>query len=478
MGVTDILEIGKQGMDANRQGLTTSSNNISNANTPGYSRQRAVLSTNDQPLQGQLRMQGVNVKQTIRVHDRFVQNQIVDQFQNTGAAKMRSDGLARVESAVHNEAFRVNDLLNGFFSDVRELSANPEVSALRSNVTFSAQEASNGFRSLAHNLLSLREDLDGQIRVGVEQVNTLAREVADLNAKIAFYEGKGEPPLELMDRRDIAVGEIAKKMGFQDFVDNRDRVNLTAGGLGVLVNGTNYNELVVMRTPANGDKAAGAYDIFVKDGSGLRLATKYLTQGEIGGLLHVRDKVISPNLKHLDAVAYEFASNVNEIHRSGIGSDGYNNRDMFDIPDGPEGASQLIAVKQEILSNPSAIAVAGTPGSPGDNRVALALASLQSDALMVEDPISNPDGPVRQTLNESLTGLVGRVGSQAEHEGNIYRHEEAVGTQLENYRQSVSGVNLDEEAISMLQFQSAFTASAKAMKVGDELLQTILSIKS
>lgn len=477
MPVIDILEIGKQGLDANRQGLQTSSNNVANANTPGYSRQRAVLATNEQPLQGQTRLPGVNVKATVRVHDKFVQNQIIDEFHLLGAAKLRTEGMRRVEGAVHNEAFRVNDLLNGFFNDLRQLSANPEVNALRSNVIFSAQEAANGFRSLSNNLVAVRDDMDSQISVAVERVNTLAQEVADLNGKIAFYEGKGEPPLELLDRRDTAVREIAQKLGFQDFVDNRDRVNLTAGGVGVLVNGTTFSELVVMRTPENGAKAAGSYDIFVKDGQGLRAATGYLKDGEIGGMIHVRDKVINPTLKHLDSVAFQFADNVNLLHSQGVGGDGLTGRNLFDISATAEGAAQKIAVTSEIRNNSSAIAVGAVPNSPGDNRVALALADLQNLTLISDDPTSDTPGPDRQTLNESLTGLVGKVGVQTEHEDRLFRHQEAVVSQLENYRQSISGVNLDEEAVSMMQYQSAFNASAKAMKVGDELLNTILSLK-
>ncbi len=478
MGVVDILEIGKQGMDTNRQALQTTSNNIANANTPGYSRQRAVLSTNEQPTQGQVKMNGVQVKQTIRVHDRFVQNQIVDEYQVFGSTQARAQGLKRVESMVHNDAYRVGDLLNGFFNDFRELSANPEVNALRSNVTFSAQEAVNGFRSLSNNLVAVKDDLDMQISVNVETVNTLAKEVADLNGKIAHFEARGDEPLELLDRRDAAVREIAQKLGFQDFVGNNDEVNITAGGLGVLVNGTTVNELVVMRTPAKGDKTSGSYDIFVKDGEGLREATRFIQTGEIGGLIHVRDKVVNPSLKHLDHIAHQFGNSINAVHRQGVGSDGKSGRNMFDLIEGVEGAAQTIRISNDIATNASAIAVGATPNAPGDNRVALQIAEMQNAGLLSDDPASdNGGGPSRQTFNDSLTGLVGRVAVQVEHEQHMFKHQEAIVNQLETYRQSISGVNLDEEAMSMMQYQAAFNASAKALKVGDDLLQTILSLR-
>jgi flagellar hook-associated protein 1 FlgK len=478
MPVTDILEIGKQGMDVSRQALQTSSNNVANANTPGYSRQRAQISTNDQTPQGQNRIHGVNVKETVRVHDRFIQNQIVDESQVLGAAKSRMQGLKLVESTVHNDAYRVGDLLNNFFNDFRELSANPEVNALRSNVTFSAKEAINGFRALGNNLHALRDDIDMQIAVAVDSVNTLAREVADLNAKIARFEARGEAPLELLDRRDMAVREIADKLGFQDSTDGQGNSNISAGGLGVLVNGSTVSELVVLRTPEKNGKAAGSYDVFVRDGEGLRAATHYIRDGAIGGLIYVRDEVINPTLGHLDDVAYRFAKSVNDVHEQGVGADGLSGRKLFALPQTIEDASLNLQVSDDVLVDSGAIAVGIQPDYPADNRIAKAIAELQSLQLVSDEPGLGSKNTGRQTLNESLNSLVGKVAVQVEHEDHIFRHQEAILGQLENYRQSVSGVNLDEEAIAMMQYQAVFNASAKAMKVGDELLNTILSIKT
>jgi flagellar hook-associated protein 1 len=477
MSVSDILEVGKQGLDANRQALQTASNNVANANTPGYSRQRVQLATNEQPTQGQVRLPGVMVKETIRVHDQFVQNQIIDESQILGAAKARTLGLRRIENTVHNDANRVGDLVNNFFNDFRELSANPEVNALRSNVTFAAKEAVTGFRGLSNNLVGVRDDIDMQISVAIEKVNTLAKEIADLNGKITHFEKKGDSPLELMDRRDAAVREISSKLGFQDSTDGKGHVNISAGGLGVLVNGPTVNEILVMRTPEKGDKAAGSYDVFVRDGDGLRLATQHIKEGEIGGLIHTRDKVLNPTLNHLDEIAFNFANKVNEVHFQGVGADGLTGRNLFKVPTVRQGAASGMELSSEVAKNSGAIATGFTVGASGDNRVALAIAEIQNLALLSDDPGKQSVGPERQTLNESLNSLVGKVAVQVEHEDHILKHQEAIVGQLENYRESISGVNLDEEAISIMQYQACFNASAKAMKMGDELLQTVLSIK-
>lgn len=493
MPIIDILEIGKQGMNANREALSTSSNNIANVNTPGFSRQRAVLGTHHQQLSASVRIPGVELKQVMRIHDQFVRNQILDEAKKYGRVQSNMEHFKRLESVVHNDGFRIGDLLNNFFNDFRELSANPEQGALVTSVRFSAESAATGFRNLNQSLTSMREDLDSQLSIAVGEVNTLAREIAELNGTIAEFRARGEPPLELMDRRDVALRKLSEKVGFQMTRDAKDQVNIIAGGIGVLVNGPETSELSVMRTPAHDQKAEGCMDVFITQGTGVRRVSEHIREGAIGGMLEMRDKVLAPAMTHLDAAAYQFASKVNDLHRMGVGRDGKTGRNLFEPTQSVHGASAMLHLDKEVATNSEAIAVGVEPGLIGDNRIALQIADIQNIPLLTDKPatdlneavIDTPRGEKtvfypaqgRQTLNESLNALVGEIAVQAEHEEQLFKHQEAILGQLDNYERSVSGVNLDEEAISLIQFQAAFNASAKAMKVGDELLETILSIK-
>jgi flagellar hook-associated protein 1 len=491
MPVIDILEIAKQGLNTNREALQTTSNNIANVNTPGYSRQKAIIQTAEQSPQGQLRMHGVELKQVVRIHDGFVRNQILEESKNFGATSAKAEGLRRMESLVHNDGYRIADLVNGFFNDFRELSVNPEMNTLLTNISSSAESASSGFKGMYEAMNGLRHDLDQQIDVQVVEVNTLAKEIAGLNGSIAQFRARGEAPLELLDRRDLALKAMADKIGFQLSKDEHDNANITAGGIGNLVNGQNVSELVVMRTPAREGKPAGSVDIFIKEGEGLRRVTNHMDKGSIGGMLNVRDKVVDPSMRHLDAAAYQFVKTVNEVHKQGVGRDGIGNRELFADISQVEGAAAMVGLSKDVKGNSEAIAVGMTPGAKGDNRIALRIADIQNMALVSDDPGKlNSDEKIavdsnvtpksidgRQTLNETLNGLVGSIAVQTEHEDQIMRHQEAILSQLQNYEKSVSGVNLDEEAISLVQYQTAFNASAKAMKVGDELLQTILSLR-
>jgi flagellar hook-associated protein 1 FlgK len=478
VGIIDIVEIGKQGLAANREALQTTSNNIANANTPGYTRQRAVMHANETALAGGgVRLGGVQLKDVIRVHDGFIQNQLLDESKTFGSAKMRSENLHRLEDMVSGESARIGDKVTGLFNSFRELSANPETAVLRNNVASNARSTADAFRGLSNSLQGMRKNIDDQLEVQVQQINSLTKELAELNGTLANSKARGETPLELEDRREAILRELSTKVGFQIAADDQDHTNVVAGnGLGTLVNGNQASELYLVRTPERGDKGPGSVDLFIRQGSTEHRITGAVTDGEVGGLLHVRDEVIGRSLKRLDDAAYQLANAVNDIHREGVGVDGQSQRNLFYVSGGPVGAAEQLDVADAIKKSSENIAVGVVPGAAGDNRIALRLAELQNAKIFSDNPDALPaDRP--KTINESLDGLIGKIALQAKEESDNFEHHDAIMKQLDNYRQSVSGVNLEEEAVNMMQYQSVYNASAKAMKLGDELLQTVLNLR-
>jgi flagellar hook-associated protein 1 FlgK len=161
MGVSDILEIGRQGLAANRQALQTTAHNVANANTPGYSRQRPVLqsrerwTTDSQSVGG-----GVEVAKVIRIHDAFIEKRIWEEAKEYGRYRMQADGIKRIEGLVYNDGGHMGELMNRFFNDFRELSLNPESSTIRSSIANSADITARGFRKLNDSLESMQADTD------------------------------------------------------------------------------------------------------------------------------------------------------------------------------------------------------------------------------------------------------------------------------------------------------------------------------
>jgi len=478
MGVGDIFEIGKQGLAANRQALQTTSNNIANANTPGYSRQRPVFEAREAGIRDGLMIGGgVDVPKVIRVHDTFVERQIVEESKALGTLRVRSEGMKHLESALYNEGFELGESMNRFFNSYRELSANPEAPAVRSLVADAASATANSFRALNDSLDTMKRDLDLRLENMVKEVNANAHELAEINEKVARYEALGQSPNELYDRRDVLVRDLSQKLGYPITTNERGQIGISATGLGILVEGNEANDIFVQRTPEDGSKSAGSMDIYVKDSFGLHKVTHTFHDGEISGMLHVRDNVINQTLNHIDNAAYQFSREVNNLHRQGVGLDGQSERGLFVDLEGAKGAAGMLDISDAVKENFEVVATGMAKSSPGDNRIALQITDLQNKELMPTDGVLREGAEPRYTLNESLNSMVGGVATQTAKEDQLLRHQESIMGQLDNYRQSISGVSLDEEAIHMIQYQAVFNASAKTMKVGDELLQTILSLK-
>lgn len=473
MSVNNILDVGQRGLQAQRQGLTTTSSNIANANTPGYSRQKTQL-VNQPPqmIHGLPVGSGVQVKKVMRVHDEFVQKQLVDENQMMGSLKVKSEVLSRFESLTTQEGSNLSESLNRFFNDVRQLATNVENPSLRNVVKGSAESLVRSFNQMNHSLEMGRRELDLRVGDVVNQINTNATEIANLNEAIVQAESRGEAPNELMDRRDMLIRDLAQKVDVQVTDDQRGQKTVVAGNA-LLVQGNHHFELSVQRTAASGEKAAGSMSVFVHASGVPREITKSVKSGELAGLMQARDKVINPAMKHLDQIAFQVANKVNEAHSEGVSFDGENRKFFEGLGESEEHAAFKISLSKEISDNPEKIA-AGFKESPGDNRVALAIADIQNEKLI---PASELGGTVDLTINESVNNLVSQVGVSTQHETQMFEHQRAIVDQLENYRQSYSGVNLEEEALDMIKYQTVFNASAKAMKVGEDLLDTILSLK-
>jgi flagellar hook-associated protein 1 FlgK len=482
MAISDIFELGKQGLNAHRKALQTTTNNIANANTPGYSRQRPVFETREQGMRdGVIFGGGVDVPKVIRVHDDFVQRQIIDESKNLGTYKTRSEIMKQVENLYNKEGFELGNQVGEFFNRYRELSAQPESAAIRSSVAESAQAAANSFRNLNEKLENLKHNLDVRLESNITEINSQTKELAGLNDKISQYLSLGQEPNELLDRRDMIVRDLSQKLGFSLSTNERGHVNVMAAGFGVLVNGGEANELVTLRSPEAGTKSAGLMDVYVKDGFGLHKVTQTLKEGELAGLIQVRDQVITDAQEKLDHQAFAFSQNVNELHKQGSGLDGLSERGLFIDSEEIKGTAGRMDLSEHVKKSFEAVATGlfdDDRGGPGDNRVALGIADLQNKALIPTDGILREGAEPRFTFNEGLNAMMGSIGSQTAREDLMMKHQEGIVSQLNNYRESISGVSLEEEAISMMQYQAAFNASAKALKTGDELLQAVLSLKN
>jgi flagellar hook-associated protein 1 len=227
----------------------------------------------------------------------------------------------------------------------------------------------------------------------------------------------------------------------------------TSGGAALVVAGQSF----ALTTAINPDTTY--HDVFSQDTN----LTADLSGGALGGQIQVRDREIPSVLNRLDTLAYGLATSVNTQSQAGFDVSGNPGVDLFSVPAQASGAASSITVA---ISDPNLIA-ASSDGTLGSNGNARALADLQDQSII--------NG---QTPADFYSGVIFQIGnsvSQAQAERDAVS---LVQQQLQNQRDAISGVSLDEEAVNLIRFQAAYAAAANVVSVINHLLETTIAIST
>ncbi|HUX41862.1 MAG TPA: flagellar hook-associated protein FlgK [Rectinemataceae bacterium] len=322
------IEIAKRGLDAHNLGLVTIGHNLSNASTDGYSRQRVQLGAMDplyapdmtrEDTPGQIG-QGVLVDRVERVRDELLDGRIVAESGNEGYWTTRDKYLLSLED-IQNEPSdsSVRTLMDRFWGSWQDLSQRPDDASARAAVVSKGEALAEGMRNRYQRLTELRSVLDGDVRGTVEQVNSLAKEIAGLNGQIVQSKAVGDSPNDLLDRRDLLVEKLGHLVPVT--VDHRDsdEFMVHVNGL-VLVQGKVARSLDMKGADAEGF----AHPVW--SDTGMPYDAK---GGNLGALLGLRDGDVKKEVQTLDTLALSFTDLVNETHRAGYGLNGKTGIDFF-----------------------------------------------------------------------------------------------------------------------------------------------------
>jgi flagellar hook-associated protein 1 FlgK len=466
-----MMSVGKQSLQNSQTALQTTSHNVANVNTEGYSRQRIEQQASE-PIGNRVRIgTGARISNISRVSDKFLTKEIQVENSKLGTANGRQETLTRVEQ-VYNESINkgLNRFLANFFNSFREFSNNPESQATRALVKENSKQLGEDFHRIHNQLISIQGDVDSQIVAKVSQINGYSKEIASLNDKIQLVEAQGVPSNDERDRRELVLKKLGELVNIRYGESKDGKVAVTAGNTAVLVSGSEYNQLIAKATPTDGIKREANVDIYYQNGErGSQFkVTREFTGGEIGGALEARDVTVNDMHHRLDHIAYNLTNAVNEVHQNGY--DRYNNtqRAFFNPLSNEADAAINIGVHDDILKDPGLIAAGLNPDAPGDNRIANAIANLQGQRLL-------KDGT--STIDDYFNGMVGEFAVLTQRNEMTRDHQKSVVSQLQNIRESISGVSLDEETTDMVKYQKAFDASARIIKVADEMFDTVLNLK-
>lgn len=465
-----MFDIGNSGLQASKQALSTVGHNIANVNTEGYSRQRVDQTANDPlPATKGNAGSGVRILGVTRTNDEYLARRIEMEQKNMGAAEERETYLSQTEQ-IFNEANTegLNRLTTNFFNEFRKLSIEPENQAIRSAVREASTRLVADIRRMDTELKEVAKNVDYRLNGYVSDFNALLHEVRELNELIDKAQlGDQPPPPDLLDKRDEAMKRLGAMADISVSKDNRNRVTITLAGKAAVVNGGDITELEVRRTPANPEigKLENSLSIYVKEPIPFDI-TPYLKGGRLGALVEVRDKDIHGCQSQLNDVAFALSKSVNEVHRQGFGLDGVSGRDFFQGVNSFTNAAETIKLADGINNSLESIAAARVPGAPGDNRIAIAISNLSS----IKGLVSDKD----RTIADLYNTMVGELGTKTAGATRTVNFQKDIMGQLNNFRESISGVNLDEETTNLIRYQHAYGANAQVIKVADETLQTVL----
>lgn len=304
------LEIGIRAIRAQREALHTIGHNIANVNTPGYSRQRAILTTT--PPQGSLGT-GVKVQIVQRIRHKVTDFYIRKETPTLNQWKAKSEILQQVE-VLFNEPSEagISNTLGEFWDAWADLANNPESGAARANLREQARTLSEGLSSLYETLKDLQDSIDQQIQSEVQLLNSRTQQIGDLNQAIEKTElGGKEVANDLRDRRDYLIDGLSESLSFtyREMDDSTIRISIFGQ---LLVSKSKIAEL----TTEGGE--SGYLDVKWKDTG----EDVIITNGKLKGLIDARDQIIPEFLEKLDNLASTLISEVNSLHRTGMGLNG------------------------------------------------------------------------------------------------------------------------------------------------------------
>ena len=314
--MSSLMSIGKTAMFANYAALQTVGNNIANANTAGYSRQTTQLADAPGQFTGSgFFGKGVSVTTVARAYDKFLTNQAVGSTAVAAGDAARVDKLTQLENVFPIGSTGVGYAAGEFLNAFVDLSNNPGDSSARQVVLSQATELASRFRAAGDQLSALQTGVTQDIKAAVGNVNSLAKQVAQLNAQIAGMKGNGQTPNQLLDQRDSLISQIAATINVTTIEADDGSVGVFIGGGQNLVLGANAN--TIKAVPDTFDPAKAM--LTMSEGSVDRLIPpESLAGGSLSGLLKFQNEDLTAANNLLGQMAAAVSGAVNTQQSLGL----------------------------------------------------------------------------------------------------------------------------------------------------------------
>lgn len=453
--MSNLTQIAYSGVRASEIALSVTGQNTSNVKTPGFSRLSTVMSS----LAGQGMSNpggGVTVSSIRRMSDDFHNQQL---WRATTAQNYYSTSqqyLSSLEDLMSSDGASISTGLDNFFAALSEATGTPDSDALRKQIITEAGNLAQRFNTLSGNIDTQLKSLQEQRGSMVGEINGLTANIALLNKKIVAAKSAAADPSSLQDQRDALVTQLSQYSDIRTANADDGSLSVSLANGQPLVAGVSAAQLKVSLT------ATGEQDVSLSfAGTQFSIDQKGLG-GSMGALYDTEYNSLRPNQDSLSQMAQQVAGLVNTALGGGYDLNGNPGQPLLQFNAGSTGKMLTLTGL-----GPRDLALSDSAGEAGNNGNLLKLIDLKNQSITVNGSAV--------TLNDAYAGLIGQVGSASRQNQGDLDTAKSVTTQAQAQRDSVSAVNLDEEAVNLMTYQQAYQANMKVISTAKDLFDSMLA---
>jgi flagellar hook-associated protein 1 FlgK len=438
--------------------LSASSQNIANLQTKGYTRQSALFTSVGPDASGRSAGNGVQVSSLMRFSDNYKSQAMWRAASEQGMYAQSQPYLTQLESVMGDTSASLSAGIDAFFKAVNAVAGDPGSSPLRQQVLTSASLMGERFNALNNVFNSQLTSVRQQRSALVDSSNSDIATIARLNQQIMETQAGGVSASSLIDARDGAIDALASKMALEvsTNADGSRDVSLKSGQ--ALVIGSMHGTLAAAATL----DAPQAFSVTFANSTFTLDATRM--GGQIGGLSQYEANTLVPLQQDVDALASTIAERVNAQLAAGYSAPGVNGAPLFVYT--PGSGANALKVVEGFKAEDLAFSGDGLPGDTGN---------LQKLAALKTQPVTLP-GIGTVLLSDADTQLLGKLAVDSKLNKASLKTTDTVRTQSVDDWQSTSGVNEDEEAVNLVEFQRMYQANMKVISIANSLFDSTLAM--
>ncbi len=325
----EMLSTAISGLLSFQRALSTTSHNISNVNTDGYSRQQVDLQANTPTFTGNGYIgNGVHVDSVERIYNEFLTNEVRDTTSSFSRVGKLADLGAQIDNILADPVGGISPILQNFFSSVQDVADDPTSSTARYEMISSAQTLADRYNNIDNRFEEIQQNLVTETRTVVDEINTLVASIRDVNLAINESNANGvvsNQSADLLDKRDLLLTQLSEKVDISVITDSDNQVSIFIGKGQTMLTGTNAFSLSSQSDPADPMREIITYN---------GLVTAYdisdsLSGGELGGILEFEANYLLPARNALGRSAIGLAETFNAQMRDGMDLNGNLGQNFF-----------------------------------------------------------------------------------------------------------------------------------------------------